>query len=66
MVSTRELFSSMHSNAIPAVQMGDDSEIQTKRIGRIDLKHGYFSDVLYVPYLVENLLLDCQMTHIGE
>ena len=27
MVSTRELFSSMHSNAGPTVRMGDDSEI---------------------------------------
>ena len=40
MVSTIYLFSSMLSNASPAVQMGDDSEIQTKGIGRIDLEHG--------------------------
>ena len=66
MVATRELFSSMHSNAGPAIRMGDDSEIQTKGIGRIDLEHGYFSDVLYVPYLAVILLLVYQMTHIGE
>ena len=63
MVSTRELFSSMHSNSGPSVQMGDASEIHTKGVGRIDLEHGYFSDVLYVLYLAENLLLFYQMNH---
>ena len=66
MVSTRELFSSIHSNAHPTVRMGDDSEIQTKGIGRIDLEHGFFSDVLYVPDLVANLFLVYQMTHTWE
>ena len=66
MVSTRDLFSSMHLNSGPTVRMGDDSEIQTKGIGRIDLEHGYFSDVLYVPYLAANLMLVHQMTHTGE
>ena len=63
MVSITELFSSMHFNIVPTVRMGDDSEIQTKGIGRIDLEHGYFSDVLYVPDLAENLLSVYQMNH---
>ena len=46
--------------------MGDDSEIQTKGIGRIELEHGFFSDVLYVPEIAANLLLFYQITHIGE
>ena len=66
MVATRQLFSSMHLNASPAVRMGDDSEIQTKGIGRIDLEHGYFSDVLYVPDLAANFILVYQMTYTGE
>ena len=66
MVSKRELFSSMESNNGPIVRMGDDSEIQTKGIGRIDLEHGYFSDVLYVPDLAANFFSAYQMTHIGE
>ena len=66
MVSTRDLFSSMHLNHGPAVRMGDDFEIQTKGVGRIDLEHGYFSDVLYVPDLEENLLSVYQMIHTGE
>ena len=56
MVATREIFSSMHLNSGPAVRMGDDSEIQTKGIGRIDLEHGFFSAMLYVPDLAENLM----------
>ena len=63
MVATRELFSSMHSNDGPTVRMGDDSEIHTKGICRIDIEHGYFGDVLYVPELAENLLAEYKMTH---
>ena len=66
MVSIIELFSSMHSNSGPTVRMGDDSEIQTKGIGRIDLEHGYFSDVLYVLDLALKLLSVYQMTHTRE
>ena len=46
--------------------MGDDSELQTKGIGRIDLEHGYFSHVLYAPEFATNLLSFYHMTHIGE
>ena len=46
--------------------MGDDLEIQTKGIGRIELEHGYFSGVLYVPDLAVNLLSVYQMNHIGD
>ena len=55
----------MGSNAGPAVRMRDDSELQTKGTGRIDLEHGYFSDVLYVPDLATNFLSVYHMTHIG-
>ena len=56
----------MSSNAGPIVRMGDDSELQTRGIGRIDIEHGSFSDVLYVPDLAANLLSVYQMTHIRE
>ena len=56
----------MSSNVGPTVRMGDDSELQTKVIGRIDLEHGYFSDVFYVPDLAANLFSGYQITHIGE
>ena len=61
MVAKRELFSSMSLNVGPIVRMGDDSELQTKGIGRIDLEHGYFSDALYVLDLEANLILDYQI-----
>ena len=32
----------------------------------LNLEHGFFSDVLYLPYLVENLLSAYQMTHTRE
>ena len=66
MVAKRELFSSMSSNAGPTVRMRDDSELQTKGIGRIDLEHGFFSELLCVLYLAVNLLPVCQMTHTGD
>ena len=34
--------------------------------GRIDLNHGKFNNVMYVPGLASNLLLVYQMTHIGS
>ena len=45
--------------------MGDDSTIISKGQGTVDLKHGYFSNVLYVPYLASKLLSVYQMTHMG-
>ena len=46
--------------------MGDDLEIKTKGIVRIELEHGFYSDVLYVPELAENFQSVYQMTHTGE
>ena len=34
--------------------------------GRIDLDHGSFKDVLYVPSLASNILSMYQMTHTGS
>ena len=66
MVAKKELFSSMSSNVGPTIRMGDDSELQTKGIGRIDLEHGFFSEVFYVPDLAEIFLSLYQMTHTWE
>ena len=43
--------------------MGDDSEIQAKWIGKIDLEYGYFNNVLFVPDLALNLLSVYTMKH---
>ena len=45
--------------------MGNDSEIQAKGIGMIDLEDGYFNNVLFVPSLTVKLICVYQMTHIG-
>ena len=45
--------------------MGDDSEIQAKGIGKIDLKDGYFNNLLFVPNLAANLLSVYQMRDNG-
>ena len=46
--------------------MGDDFEIHTKGVGRIDLDNGYFNDVLYVLDLAGKFISVYQMKHIGE
>ena len=43
--------------------MGNNSEFKTKGKGSIQLEHGRFKDVLFVPSLDSNLLSVYQMTH---
>ena len=43
--------------------MGDDSTIISEGQGTVDLEHGYFSNVQYVPSFASNLLSVYQMTH---
>ena len=56
MVSTKEAFSSLDMSKGPPIVLGDDSLIESLGKGRIDLDHGKFSNVLYVPGLASNLL----------
>ena len=55
-VSTKEAFSSLDKSKGPSIVLGDDSLIESLGKGRIDLDHGQFSNVLYVPCLASNLL----------
>ena len=50
----------------PPIVLGDDSLTDSLGKGRIDLDHGKFNNVLYVPILASNLLSVYQMTHIGS
>ena len=50
----------------PTIVLGDDSLTESLGKGRIDLDHGQFSNVFYVPGLASNLLLVYQMTHTGS
>ena len=56
MVSTKEAFSSLDKLKGPSIVLGDDTLTESLVKGRIDLDHGQFSNVLYVPSLASNLL----------
>ena len=66
MSSVKDLFTSLYSYSGPNIRMGDDSKIEAKGIGRINIEDGYFNNVLFVPDLEVNLLLVYQMTHTSE
>ena len=66
MVSAKEAFSSLDMSKGPSIVLGDDSLTESKGKGRIELDHGNFNNVLYVPGLAFNLLSVHQMTHTGS
>ena len=63
MVSTKEVFSSLEMSKGPPIVLGDYSLSDSSGKERIDLDHGKFNNVLYVPGLTSNLLSVYQMTH---
>ena len=65
MMADRDSFSSLETGKTIPIHMGDESTIISEGQGTIDLEHGYFSNVLYVPSLASNLLSVYQMTHMG-
>ena len=56
MVSTKEAFTSLDMSKGPPIVLGDNSLTDSMGEGRIDLDHGNFNNVLYVPGLASNLL----------
>ena len=56
MVSAREIFSSLDILKCPPIVLGDNSLTDSMGKGRIDLDHGNFNNLLYVPGLSSNLL----------
>ena len=65
MMDEKDSFSSLETSKFIPIHMGEDSTIISEGQGTIDLEHGYFSNVLNVPYLESNLLSVYQMTHMG-
>ena len=63
MMAKKYSFSSLDTSKSIPIHMGDDSTIILKGQGTINLEHGYFSNVLYVPSLASNLLSVYQMIH---
>ena len=55
MVSTKEAFSSLYDSKGPKISLGDNSDTKIKGKGSIDIDHGSFNNVLYVPGLAANL-----------
>ena len=66
MVLTKEAFSSLDMSKGTPIVLGDESVTDSLGEGRIELDHGKFNNVLYVPGLSSNLLSVYQMTHIGS
>ena len=64
MVLTKEAFSPLDKSKGPSIVLGDDSLTESLGKGRIDLDHGQFRIVLYVPGLASNLLSVYQMTSL--
>ena len=56
MVLTRETLSSLDISKGPKIVLGDDSLTNGMGMGRIDLDHVFFKNVLYVPSLSSNTL----------
>ena len=65
MMVERDSFSYLETKKSIPIHMGDDSTIISEGQGTVDLEHGYFSNVLYVPSLASKLLSVYQMTHTG-
>ena len=63
MASMQDSFSSLYPYSGPSILVGDDLEIQSKEIGRIDLEDGYFNNVLFVLDISVNLLYVYKMKH---
>ena len=66
MDASKESFSSFESFDGPSIQMGNNTKVQTKGKGSVNIEHGRFKDVLFVPSLASNLLSLYQMTHTGS
>ena len=66
MVLTKEAFTSLDMSKGPPIVLGDNSLTDSMGKGRIDLDHGNFNNVMYVPEIASNLLSVYQMTHTGS
>ena len=65
MMERRDSFSSLDTDKSIPIHMGYDSTIISKGKGTVNLEHGSFFDVLYVPSLASNLLSVYEMTYTG-
>ena len=59
----KDSLTSLDSDNCISIHMGDDSQISSKGKGTIQLEHGSFKNVLYVPSLASKSLYVYQITH---
>ena len=55
MVASKESFTSLDLLGGPSIHMGDDSQIPAVGRGSIEIQHGEFKNLLYVPFYGLNL-----------
>ena len=63
MMDEKDSFSSLETGKSIPIHMGDDSTIISEGQGTVDLENVFFSNVLYVPSLAENILSVYHMKH---
>ena len=59
----KELLSSLDIDKSIPIHMGDDSTIISKGKGTLNIEHGSFFDVMYVPSLASKILSVYKMNH---
>lgn len=64
--STNEQFSSLDPSKVPHIYIGDDTQVEVKGKGSVDMDDGTFENVIYVPNLSTSLLSIYQITHYGN
>ena len=65
MGSLKRYFSSLKKSNVPHIFVGNDTQVDVKGKGQIEMENGELKDVLYVPNLSTNLLSIYQITLYG-
>jgi hypothetical protein len=66
MAKDRAIFSTLNESNTNQIFVGDDRALSVEGSGTIQVENGHFNDVLCVPSLSCNLLLEYQITHSSE
>ena len=63
MGSSKGHFSSLEQSEVPHVFVGNDTQVEFKGKGQVEMENGEFKYFLYVPHLSTNILSIYQITH---
>ena len=64
MGSSKEDFSSLNQSKVPHIFVGDNTKMEVGGKENMEMEHGEFQNVFYVPNLSSNLLSIYQITHL--